>query len=251
MFTYRLRRHIHYLPILGLAAGALFFLPGDESARPEAALAVRETPALPSYVVRLPDPVQMPIKVASIEPVSVPDPAMAARPLVSTAPVVEPASLSDADTLADTEVDPGPLTHATTAVNVRAGPSTSNAKLFVLQPGEPVRMSATDRGWVEVITASGETGWVYSRYLEQGAGAIRNEPTEIERAAIAPSQPKREPSGRAARLGGNAALYAGPSTRSERLFVLEAGERVTVAETDGNWARVVLRSGATGWVRMR
>ena len=71
-------------------------------------------------------------------------------------------------------------------------------------------------------------------------------------AAVNVPEPSRtNTGGQSARLGGDAALYAAPSRGAERLFVLEAGERVTVAETDGSWARVVLRSGATGWVRMR
>ena len=53
---------------------------------------------------------------------------------------------------------------ATAAVNVHVSPG-SAAKLFTLQQGESVEVVASQSLWVQVRTASGGSGWVYSNYL--------------------------------------------------------------------------------------
>ena len=53
---------------------------------------------------------------------------------------------------------------ATTAVNVHVSPG-SGVKLFTLQQGESVEVVASQSPWVQVRTASGGSGWVYSNYL--------------------------------------------------------------------------------------
>jgi uncharacterized protein YgiM (DUF1202 family) len=54
---------------------------------------------------------------------------------------------------------------AASAVNVRADPQNQSPKLFVLQQGENVELLSSNAGWIEVRTQSGQTGWVYSRFL--------------------------------------------------------------------------------------
>ena len=53
---------------------------------------------------------------------------------------------------------------ATAAVNVHVSPGGA-AKLFTLQQGESVEVVASQSPWVQVRTASGGSGWVYSNYL--------------------------------------------------------------------------------------
>ena len=52
-----------------------------------------------------------------------------------------------------------------TAVNVRSGPSKSNAKIAVLSAGEEVEIIGTRKGWVHFRSSGGVTGWVYGRFL--------------------------------------------------------------------------------------
>ena len=54
---------------------------------------------------------------------------------------------------------------ANSGVYVHASPDGQSSRLFVLQPGESVEVAATQASWVEVRTASGETGWAYSKLL--------------------------------------------------------------------------------------
>ena len=60
-----------------------------------------------------------------------------------------------------------PALVATGAVNVHVGPETSSQTLFTLSQGQGVDETGSRSNWIEVKTASGETGWVYSRFLSK------------------------------------------------------------------------------------
>ena len=65
---------------------------------------------------------------------------------------------------------------ATTAVNVRSGPGSSNAVVGSLAAGERVEMGRCTGGWCQ-ITRQGTNGWVYSKYLAVGGGGARPTPS--------------------------------------------------------------------------
>jgi hypothetical protein len=54
------------------------------------------------------------------------------------------------------------------SVNLRSGPSNDAPILGVLRAGTPVTTSGSDKGWV-MVAAGGQTGWIYSSFLEAGA----------------------------------------------------------------------------------
>lgn len=56
---------------------------------------------------------------------------------------------------------------ATTAVNVRTGPSTSYRVVDTLRPGERVNIVRRSHGWC-AVTKAGPDGWVSCAYLERG-----------------------------------------------------------------------------------
>lgn len=162
------------------------------------------------------------------------------------------------------------------AVNMRVGPSTNTGVIRTLRPGVGLAMGETLRGWVSVQTADGESGWVYSTYLTGPAlGAAGTEQPVRRSEAVRQAEPVREAkqvrhteqgrqapeagesrdtaassATRYARVATDTQLRAGPSQGTERLFVVPAGERVTVAETRGGWVRVV-HGGESGWFRVR
>ena len=53
------------------------------------------------------------------------------------------------------------------AVNVRAAPSRTGARIGVLNAGSPVRIGENIDGWIHVYYAGGD-GWVYQSYLAGG-----------------------------------------------------------------------------------
>lgn len=176
-------------------------------------------------------------------------------------------------TAAETAVAASGVRVGDKALNMRVGPSKSTARVATLQPGQPVTISERNRNWVLVTTVNGESGWVYSTYLtglppENGAAAGEAVVADNAMPAREAEQPQQtvaareqirqddndEPSRddrRYAHIRGDVVLRSGPSRRAERLFVIPAGERVAIAEVEGRWARVVLESGASGWVRIR
>jgi SH3-like domain-containing protein len=143
------------------------------------------------------------------------------------------------------------------AVNMRAGPSVSNGKLSVLQPGESVKVGETSGGWVHVYRADGTDGWVYGRYLNGGgtpaATAAPNQRV-VARANPAPQQaaassrlPPPQVAG-VARLTSVVPLLQRPDDFRSTLGILQPGERVRVLNSDGRWLHIVTEDGASGWI---
>lgn len=152
------------------------------------------------------------------------------------------------------------------ALNVRAGPSSSNQKLFVLRPGEPVRIAELDGGWARIVRGDGDEGWAFARYLNGlngdavAAGPAESTPSAAAAtaapAAAATAKPEQSPpaasgSVRYARIASDVPARAAPSPGAAQLFVLPAGERVKIAEIRGPWVHVITNSGVSGWVRFR
>lgn len=69
-----------------------------------------------------------------------------------------------------TDVSFGATDHVgNTAVNLRAGPSKTATRLATLEPGQELRVVGRSGNWVQVVTGSGDTGWVFGRYLGRAA----------------------------------------------------------------------------------
>jgi SH3-like domain-containing protein len=139
------------------------------------------------------------------------------------------------------------------AVNVRSDPSAASDKLFVLAPGEDVKVAETDRGWAHIYRADGQSGWVYSRYLAGGEPAAP--PPDASVATNTPRPPAAAPSdnsdslrGRFARIGADMPVRAAPQNRAPMLFMLDAGERVRISQSRGRWLQVVTEDGDSGWI---
>lgn len=243
------------LPVLALGLGAMVLLPGSET--PTAVTAgvadAEERPlsylAAPQLIAELD---------AAVTPVAINSDTMAreaTRPdPTATNVAVTPQMIAEAPV-----VDPATALHVgESAVNMRVGPSSSTARIATLQPGQTLTFGEMSGGWAQVTTETGESGWVYANYLVGPAVENTRRPeataTEARVADVRKPQPaESEPgagTGKYARIKGDVVLRAGPSRDAERLFVLPSGERVAIAEVQGRWARIVLRSGASGWVRL-
>jgi len=76
--------------------------------------------------------------------------------------------------------------------------------------------------------------------------------TAAEVDAAAAKADAAPPAGDLVHVGSSAVnVRAGPTTAARRLFVLQPGERLTLAETQDGWARVVLPNGVSGWIQIR
>ncbi|TRY20007.1 SH3 domain-containing protein [Tessaracoccus rhinocerotis] len=71
---------------------------------------------------------------------------------------------------------------ATTAVNVRSGPSVTNSRVGILYKGEKVTAGSSKNGWTEV-TWGGKTAYVATAYLTTGSVAKNAAPSPAASAA--------------------------------------------------------------------
>lgn len=130
---------------------------------------------------------------------------------------------------------------ATTWVNLRSGPGTSNTVLTVLAPSEAVTASGqTSGGWYEVTTSKGVTGWVYQSYL-------RTADTAAPAAPLADTQPAPTASGQATTTAA-VNVRSGPGTDYATVGVAAKGSALpTTGKTSGGWTEVVW-SGQARWI---
>lgn len=243
-------------PLAAAAIAVVVLMPSDQDAEPTANIAGSAqastrpgyvATALPESVNTDPAPATATFEVAPSPPAGPAPLQGGARTALAALPKTDVSV--PAETLEEESVStPRSIRVVSSAVNLRAGPSTSTAKLLVLQPGQKLAVTETSGGWSQVETESGDVGWVSSRYLA-GLGA----PRAVSSAAVEPKkeQEQRRVKPAAARVDTAVALRAGPSRSAPRLFVLSPKERVTIAEVRGRWIRVVMESGASGWIETR
>jgi SH3-like domain-containing protein len=262
-----------YAAIAVMGLGAFALLPGDDSARPavDRIATVEPDPARPSYIVKV---TPAPIEIDTVETASVAQPSPAPTgqempaPLTAELEPVTTASLTINTPPAGSDEFPmeavEPQTEAavvppdaerlsvSSAVNMRAGPSTSTSTIMVLRAGEPVAVIGRNRGWVNVALADGQSGWVYERYLSDGSR--RAEPDDMEQTASVDRERRRErvvedDDGYVIRR--TVELRDRPSRSGTPLFRIRRGEPVEIAEVRGNWVRIRVDGGISGWVQAR
>jgi SH3-like domain-containing protein len=141
------------------------------------------------------------------------------------------------------------------AVNVRAAPSKTSAKIGLLSAGTPVRVGENSGGWVHVWYDGGD-GWVYSTYLAGAKPAAAPKRSGTQQLALAPERSTKTELDRPARRAtiestGRVAVREDPQASSQSLFRLEPGERVRVLERQGRWVKVETADGLTGWIKTK
>lgn len=132
--------------------------------------------------------------------------------------------------------------HATTAVHVRVGPSTSKESIAILYPGDSVVVTGSAVGGWTPVRYQGRNAWVASAYLsgEQVAtssGSAGRSSSNSSQIGVAYS---------AVRLN----LRTGAGLSAPVRTVLPAGTRVTLTgNVSGSWVSVDSNLGS-GWVSM-
>lgn len=157
--------------------------------------------------------------------------------------------------LANSAVATQPMT-ATSWVNMRSGPGTSNGVLQVVAPNEVVTASGSVQGgWYQVTTKGGVTGWIYQSYLRattasatssgsSGTGSSTAGTSSVASAAAA-STPTA--SGQAT-VTGDVNVRSGPGTSYGVVGVARKGSTVaTTGVTNGGWTQVLI-DGTARWI---
>jgi SH3-like domain-containing protein len=258
---------------LGVAGtvAVLMLIPGDNSGTQSRPTVLSTSPELSTFLDKSIDPrptektsEQVIAEVAAApepgQPAPVQNLALRTTPTTVAATTPTPATLTVTATPGQ-PTGPRELLSARSAVNMRAGPSTSNPTLFVLNPDEQVAVLERQGGWARIEKSNGATGWVYSRYL--GDGSVDDDVDSTVTGSIEPvtsPKPRVEKPVRQARVeqprnsGAGLAsirLRAAPSRGAETVFSVEPGTPLRIAERRKGWARVVVPGGMSGWVQVR
>ena len=253
---FRRTRFIAVATVLGAGLVALVLIPGDGASVGKAdandakvALASVSSPN-PDLLARLD---------AEVAPYVKPTVEAEAKPVATAS--VQPVALQPATDVATpaipdaTDPDLRPATIGASAVNMRAGPSSSAQQLAVLQPGEAVQTGQSINSWVKVTRADGSSGWMYSSYLSGNAQAqAASDPAPKKVAST--QQPRATVKGgdgdlrdRMARIGSELPAYDRPGSAARAIFTFSPGERVRIAEVRGNWLQVETNDGTSAWIR--
>jgi hypothetical protein len=140
----------------GAAAGGPDFVAGVE-ALPSGSI---------SAIVPLPAQDQPSSPVAAASTAAVPA-------AVDTVPPETPASAAPALEVAATG---GTRMVATISVNVRDRPSNDSRVIGTLRDGASVAVLGSQQGWMQIADGTGQSGWVYGRYLRPANQAPGNSP---------------------------------------------------------------------------
>ncbi len=158
--------------------------------------------------------------------------------------------------LANSAVATQPMA-ATSWVNMRSGPSTSNGVLQVVAPNEVVTASGSVQGgWYQVTTKNGLTGWIYQSYLRATAASAPNSgsgagsgSSSASSSTVAASAASSAPaaSGQAT-VTADVNVRSGPGTSYSIVSVARKGSTVaTTGVTNGGWTQVLI-NGTARWI---
>ncbi len=131
--------------------------------------------------------------------------------------------------------DPGGSTGTamtTTALNLRSGPSTTDAIIRVLPAGASVTLTGNSANGFLSISYDGVAGWAYAAYLDTGG----TDP------APAPGSGDGN-----VRITSDLNLRSGPSTSNAVLAVMPAGSFITLTGDSANGFLSVSFNGISGW----
>lgn len=125
-------------------------------------------------------------------------------------------------------------------LNVRATPTTGSAVLARMNAGDKAIMTGQDGQWA-AIEFNGIAGWVHTDYITETAMPTVTQ-TE-EKHAITSKEPQ---SFTVAVNALNVRKKADLS--SKRIALIQQGETYAIKEINGNWVRISIGGGKTGWV---
>ena len=255
-----IRHRGRYLAIAGaaLVAGlvAIVLIPGAELT-----IAVADQPQATFASVASPNPdLLRSLDAAVAPPMAIATPKVENEPEPASAASVQLASLTTAAAIATPAVDPAGDDNlradsiGSSAVNLRAGPSSSSQQLSVLQPGEAVQTGESVGGWIKVTRSDGSSGFISANYLSSNAAA---QAAKVAAARpVAPSQTRATIKGddgdledRTARIASRLTAYSRPGDSAEPIMTFSPGTRVRIAEVRGNWRRVETADGGAAGIK--
>ncbi|USD14414.1 SH3 domain-containing protein [Priestia megaterium] len=123
------------------------------------------------------------------------------------------------------------------SLNVRSSASTSASIVTNLPRNSKVTVLKESGSWSQIKTASGQTGWVASQYLQAGSGSS------------APAKDSGSTTSKSAVVNASSLnVRSSASTSASIVTNLSRNAKVTVVKVSGSWSQIKTASGQTGWV---
>ncbi|PFL03353.1 N-acetylmuramoyl-L-alanine amidase [Priestia megaterium] len=123
------------------------------------------------------------------------------------------------------------------SLNVRSSASTSASIVTNLSRNAKVTVGKVSGSWSQIKTASGQTGWVASQYLQAGSGSST------------PTNDSSSTSTKPAVVNASSLnVRSSASTSASIVTNLPRNAKVTVLKESGSWSQIKTASGKTGWV---
>jgi uncharacterized protein YgiM (DUF1202 family) len=153
--------------------------------------------------------------------------------------------------------------------NVRVDPSTQSKIAAVLKKGERVEKTGESGNWTRIKLSSGKEAWVFTEFLQPAT----SEPSPAPPAPAVPPPPQTKPeqarqtlAAKEGEPGGKgiegpakiifvtreiAKMWAEPNSKSKVVLVLKKGREVEKLAESGEFTKVRLSWGSSGWVWTR
>lgn len=123
------------------------------------------------------------------------------------------------------------------SVNIRSGPGTGYNVVTQVGSGATLPILGSSSGWYNVRTGSGSSGWI--------AGWLV---TVVTSPSSAPSRSDLTSGRNAVVTGSTVNVRSGPGTANSVIGQVVQGNSLSVQEQSGDWYRVILSNGSSGWV---
>jgi len=178
----------------------------------------------------------------------------------SSAPVAAPAQSSTAaqptigvQVVPVRQGAPAPVKHHPTmtakvdGLRVHTSPSVGASVVTSVSRGQHAQVLGRSGNWVKVRLSDGTVGWVIGSYAKVGRSShVATKPAAAIPTAATYLHHNSPAVGKAASVPMN--VHNGPSLTHTVVTVIAAGSRYQIVSWSGNWARVLLPDGTTGWV---
>jgi SH3-like domain-containing protein len=152
--------------------------------------------------------------------------------------------------------------------NVRLAPSTRSKIIAVLPKGERVEKIGESGNWSKIKLPSGVDAWVFTDFLEAASAAPSPVPAAptVAPPPVKPEPPPPPPAAKVSKPAGKSVegvkkdffatreitrMRAEPNLKSKVVLVLKKGRKVEKLEESGEFVRVRLSWGDSGWVQKR
>ena len=207
-------------------------------------------------------------RVETVSPPSPPAVVPAAPPLAEKPEIREETLPPREETLPKREETPfGPVMTAA-ATNVRLAPSIQSKIVTVLPKGQRAEKIGESGNWSKIKMPSGMDAWVFTDFLEPASAAPSPVPaaSTVEPPPAKPETPPPPPVAKVAKPAGKSAegpakdffvtkkitrMRAEPNLKSKVVLVLKKGRKVEKLEESGEFVKVRLSWGDSGWVQKR